>query len=68
MKIGEMFRAKEAALYPTPDEILTRELEDARKSYPNAPSDLHALAFASRTLKKNLAERTAERDKLRGIR
>ena len=44
------------------DEITAREIAAARVSYPNATSDLQALAFAASTLRKNLAERTQERD------
>ncbi len=63
MKIGELFRDREAHLYPSPDTILADEIARARASYPLAASDAHGLAFAASTLRKNLEERTLERDR-----
>jgi hypothetical protein len=67
MKIGELFRDREAHLYPAPDTILADEIARARVSYPLATSDAHALAFAASTLRKNLDERTSERNRYHDI-
>ena len=61
MLIGELHRNRES--YPTPAQIVADEVAKARKSFPNATSDMEALCFLTRTLAKNMGERTAERDK-----
>jgi hypothetical protein len=62
MKIGELF-ARRDTNFPTREEIVVRETAHARAIYPNATSDIEALAFAASTLRKNLKERTVERDR-----
>ena len=59
--IGELHRNRER--YPTPAQIVADETAKARKSFPNATSDMEALCFLTRTLAKNMAERTEERDR-----
>ncbi len=63
MKIGEL-RGMESHIYPSADAIVAAEIKAARASYPNATSDVQALAFSTKTLRKNLAERTENRDQL----
>lgn len=60
MKIADLFVSREL----TDDQMLTTEIAAAKRSYALAPSDAHALAFAARTLRKNMNERTRERDAL----
>ncbi len=63
MKIGKLFRGREAAQYPSIGTIIGREIKAAHTSFPNANGDdLTALALSTSSLRKNLGERTAERD------
>jgi hypothetical protein len=68
VKIGELFKDRERAQYPSPTAIVAQEVAAAHSMYPQHDGkfdDMALLAFRSRTLAKNLAERTLERDAYR---
>lgn len=51
MLIGDLFKNREAHLYPSADEIVAREAVIARRDYPGAKNDIEALAFKVQTLR-----------------
>ena len=58
-----MFKEREAAMYPSVADIVAREIAAAHAAFPNANGDdLTALALAASSLRKNIADRTDERD------
>ena len=68
MKIRDLFRMRDSANHPTPDEILDQQIKLARAMYPQHGGkypDAVLLAFRASNLAKNLDERTAERDSYR---
>ena len=64
MKIGDLFKSRESGLYPSIEEIVQRETKAAKFSFPNAKTDLEALALFCSSLCRNLQARTDERDNL----
>lgn len=62
MTIGELFKNREN--WPSVEDILNREIKFARGSFPDSKlTDEQRLALCTSALRKNLAERTEERDK-----
>jgi hypothetical protein len=62
MRLGELFKDREAHLYPSPDMIVAQELEGLDRSYPGAKNDIERLAFCCRNLKKHLANERERAD------
>ena len=63
MNAGDVFKNREAGQYPSVADIVAREVPAAHEAFPNAGGDdLAALALSASALRKNLAERTGERD------
>jgi hypothetical protein len=65
VKVGDIYKQREAGLYPTPEEILSQAISEARKAYPQhvgVYSDDVLVALWAQTLAKVIEERKAERD------
>jgi hypothetical protein len=59
MKISELFKNRDP-YNVTAEEIVARETASARKSYPNARSDVEALAFLASHLSRRIADLLAK--------
>ena len=65
MNVGDIYKQREAGLYPTPEEVLAQAISEARKTYPQHvgvyPDDV-LVALWAQTLVRVIEERKAERD------
>lgn len=59
MKIGDLHKSQSLDI----PALIADEIKRARSTFPNAGSNEMALVFAVNSLRKNLKERTEERDK-----
>ena len=65
MNVADIYKQREAGLYPTPEEILSQAISKARTAYPQhvgVYSDAVLVALWAQTLEKTGEERKAERD------